>query len=128
MDLNDLEHNVGDGLHLAALAGTWIALVAGFGGMRDHDGRLSLHPQLPPGWRRYSFLLRWHGARVRVSVSADRVTYEVIDNVGADLTLWDCGEPITLRSGQPVSRRLRPIAARTPPPSQPAGRAPKRSA
>jgi alpha,alpha-trehalose phosphorylase len=127
MDLNDLEHNVGDGLHLAALAGTWIALVAGFGGLRDHDGRLSLHPQLPPGWRRYSFLVRWHAARLRVSVTADQVTYEIVDSLGADLTLQDCGEPITLRPGQPVQRRLQPIAPRTPPPSQPAGRAPQRS-
>ena len=42
MDLHDLEHNTRDGLHIASLAGTWIALVAGFGGMRDHDGQ----PQL----------------------------------------------------------------------------------
>ena len=39
MDLHDLEHNTRDGLHIASLAGAWIALVAGFGGMRDHDGR-----------------------------------------------------------------------------------------
>ena len=35
MDLDDLEHNTRDGLHIAALAGSWIALVAGYGGMRD---------------------------------------------------------------------------------------------
>ena len=39
MDLDDLEHNTRDGLHIASLAGTWIGLVAGFGGMRDHGGR-----------------------------------------------------------------------------------------
>ena len=38
MDLHDLHHNTRDGLHIASLAGAWIALVAGFGGMRDHDG------------------------------------------------------------------------------------------
>ncbi len=42
MDLRDLEHNTRDGLHIASLAGTWIALVAGFGGMRDHNGRAVL--------------------------------------------------------------------------------------
>ena len=35
MDLGDLEHNTRDGLHMASLAGSWIAAVAGFGGMRD---------------------------------------------------------------------------------------------
>ena len=49
MDLRDLEHNTRDGLHIASLAGTWLALVAGFGGMRDHNGVLSFQPQLAPG-------------------------------------------------------------------------------
>ena len=37
MDLHDLEHNTRDGVHIASLAGAWIAAVAGFGGMRDHE-------------------------------------------------------------------------------------------
>ena len=45
MDLHDLEHNTRDGLHIASLAGAWLALVAGFGGMRDHDGQLSFRPR-----------------------------------------------------------------------------------
>ena len=47
IDLDDLEHNTRDGLHIASLAGTWIGAVAGFGGMRDHDGVLSFTPRLP---------------------------------------------------------------------------------
>ena len=43
MDLDDLEHNTRDGLHIASLAGAWIAAVAGFGGMRDRDERDQLH-------------------------------------------------------------------------------------
>ena len=40
IDLDNLERNTRDGLHIASLAGTWIVAVAGFGGMRDHDGNL----------------------------------------------------------------------------------------
>ena len=47
MDLDDLEHNTRDGIHIASVAGTWIAAVAGFGGMRDHGGELSFSPRLP---------------------------------------------------------------------------------
>ena len=47
MDLDDLEHNTKDGIHIASLAGTWIAAVAGFGGMRDHGGQLTFSPRLP---------------------------------------------------------------------------------
>ena len=55
MDLDDLEHNTRDGLHIASLAGAWIAAVAGFGGMRDHGGRLSFAPRLPPALSRLAF-------------------------------------------------------------------------
>src|SRR5262249_947817 len=47
VDLRDLHDNPRDGVHIAALAGTWLALVAGFGGLRDHDGRLAFAPRLP---------------------------------------------------------------------------------
>ena len=55
MDLDDLEHNTRDGLHIASLAGTWIAAVAGFGGMRHRDGRFSFAPRLPPALTRLAF-------------------------------------------------------------------------
>ena len=55
MDLDDLEHNTRDGLHMAALAGSWIALVAGLAGMRDRDGILSFAPRLPDELTRLAF-------------------------------------------------------------------------
>ena len=48
IDLRDLAANTHDGLHIASLAGTWLALVGGFGGMRDHDGEITFAPRLPP--------------------------------------------------------------------------------
>ena len=53
-DLDDLEHNTRDGLHVASLAGTWIALVAGLAGMREIGGTLSFLPRLPEGITRLS--------------------------------------------------------------------------
>ena len=55
MDLGDLMHNTRDGLHIASLAGSWIAAVAGFGGMRDHGGELSFRPRLPAALTRLEF-------------------------------------------------------------------------
>jgi alpha,alpha-trehalose phosphorylase len=46
MDLDDLRHITRDGVHIASLAGAWVAAVAGFGGMRDHDGNLTFAPRL----------------------------------------------------------------------------------
>jgi alpha,alpha-trehalose phosphorylase len=55
MDLDNLEHNTRDGLHIAPLAGAWIVAVAGFGGMGDHDGALSFKPRLPERLTRLAF-------------------------------------------------------------------------
>ncbi len=55
MDLDDLERNTRDGLHVASLAGTWIALVSGLAGMRERDGALSFAPCLPQGLTRLAF-------------------------------------------------------------------------
>jgi len=58
IDLDNLEHNTRDGLHTASPAGTWIALVAGLGGMRQHnDGVLAFEPRLPEGIVRLAFNL-----------------------------------------------------------------------
>src|SRR6202012_4284220 len=46
MDLDDLEHNTRDGIHIASVAGTWIAAVCAFGGMRDHSGQLRFIPRV----------------------------------------------------------------------------------
>ncbi len=123
MDLRDLEHNTRDGVHIASLAGTWLAVVAGFGGMRDNDGSLCMHPQLPPSWSSYEFRLRWRGARIRVHVNGREVTYELYDG-GREVEIFDCGERITLKTGSPVVRPIQPVTAITPRPSQPPGRTP----
>ena len=48
MDLDDLEHNTRDGLHMASLAGSWLVAVAGFGGFATTRGSFSFDPRLPP--------------------------------------------------------------------------------
>src|SRR3954463_14215532 len=55
IDLRDLAFNTRDGLHLASLSGAWLAVVAGFGGMRAHGDTLSFTPRLPGVLTRLSF-------------------------------------------------------------------------
>ncbi len=121
MDLSDLEHNTRDGLHIASLAGSWIALVAGFGGLRDHGGVLSFQPQLPPSITRLRFAIRWRGATVEVTIAPDDVTYTLRD--GQPFELCHAGESFTLGS-EPVHRPTCHVEPITPSPSQPPGRAP----
>jgi alpha,alpha-trehalose phosphorylase len=125
MDLADLEHNTRDGLHIAALAGAWIVLVEGFGGMRHRPGGLpSFAPRLPPALTSLTFTLLLRGRRLRVEVTTDTARY-ILDGDGPPMELEHHGKPVTVSAGQPQTRaipRVRPL----PPPSQPPGREPVR--
>ena len=74
VDLGDLHHNAADGVHVASAGGVWTALVAGFGGMRDHFGDLSFDPRLPADWPSLSYTLHWHGTELKITVTADALT------------------------------------------------------
>jgi alpha,alpha-trehalose phosphorylase len=123
MDLHDLEHNTRDGVHIASLAGAWLAAVAGFGGMRDHDGRLTFAPRLPARLQRLAFRLLFRGRRLRVEVDRTQATYTVLDGKG--LEIGHHGQTVRLSRKKPASRAIPPADER-PPPSQPPGRAPRR--
>jgi trehalose/maltose hydrolase-like predicted phosphorylase len=128
IDLHDLHQNTGDGLHIASLAGAWIALVSGFGGLRVCGSELTLDPALPAGIDRLCFGLRWHGKRLTVEVRPDTVSYSVRDGADAAITLRHAGETLTVTVGEPVTRVLTPRTPLLPPPEQPPGRAPMRRA
>jgi alpha,alpha-trehalose phosphorylase len=123
MDLHDLEHNTRDGVHIASLAGTWIALVAGLGGMRDHGETITFAPRLASGLHRLAFRMRIRGRRIRVEVDHDEATYTLM--LGDVLEVVHHGEPITVRRGSPVTMAIPSAPARVPP-DQPPGREPIR--
>jgi hypothetical protein len=47
LDLDDLQHNTRDGVHIASLAAACTAAITGFAGLRDLRGTLSFVPRLP---------------------------------------------------------------------------------
>lgn len=127
MDLRDLEHNTKDGVHAASLAGSWLALVHGFGGMRDFDGHLSFAPALPEAIQSLRFAVRWRGWKVRVAVTRDHVTYSLEDDLdgrSGSIEITHDGERLRLTTDERVSRPVRETKPLTPRPPQPAGRQP----
>jgi alpha,alpha-trehalose phosphorylase len=125
MDLHDSTNTTGNGLHIASLAGAWMTLVGGFGGMRDHAGTLSFAPRLPPEITRLAFTITHRGLRLRVETNGRDATYTLNDH-DSTLDLLHHGEKVSLTSGTPVTLAVPPAPSR-PRPTQPAGRAPKRS-
>jgi alpha,alpha-trehalose phosphorylase len=125
MDLHDLNENTRDGVHMASLAGAWIALVAGFGGLRDHEGLLTFTPRLPSRLNRLEFSLQWRGLRLRVDVRPHQTTYALRHGGEGDmLELRHHGEKVRVTFGEPVTVPVPPLTPPGPEPEQPPGRAP----
>ena len=84
MDLRDLENNTRDGVHIASLAGAWVALVSGFGGLRHQDSMVSFTPRLPEGIARLRFSVLIRGRRLHVEVTHPQARYELDDGEPLD--------------------------------------------
>lgn len=124
VDLRDLHANTRDGLHMASLAGSWSAIVAGFGGLRERVGLLCLDPRLPEGITRLAFRLRRHGTRLLVEVDHERVRCSLRDGADARLTLLLYGERVEITTTVPAERPVVALTPLLPPPGQPPGRSP----
>jgi alpha,alpha-trehalose phosphorylase len=110
MDLADVAGNVTDGVHVASAAGSWMALVFGFGGVRDFDGKLTIDPHLPARFRSLAFSLRFHDRQLRVHLTHQTESYSL-----------DEGDPleITIRGRRHLISVDAPVQTR-PPTAEPA--------
>src|SRR5690242_1282556 len=121
VDLNNLAGNTDHGMHIASMAGTWNAVVAGFGGMELDTTGLSFNPRLPPALSKISFGLGWQGRQLRVTIGAEEAEYRLA--AGPPMRLHHFGEMVAL-ADSPVVRPL-PEPPLVDPVEQPYGRAPQ---
>jgi alpha,alpha-trehalose phosphorylase len=121
IDLADLEHNAGDGLHIAALASVWTVLTAGFGGLRMRDGTPHFAPRLPSELTRLSFRIRVRDCLLVAEITGTEVSYTAA--AGGPAQIGHYGQMLTLPPGQALTRAIPPLAPVTRA-TQPHGRAP----
>jgi alpha,alpha-trehalose phosphorylase len=124
VDLRDLHNNTRDGLHMASLAGSWIAAVAGFGGMRCFGGELSFRPRLPAALSRVCFRVMYRHECLTVTITPGQASYE-LNSDGDPLTIRHEESVVTVRFGEPVSLEWS-VPDPGPEPRQPPGREPAR--
>ncbi|NMA61099.1 MAG: glycoside hydrolase family 65 protein, partial [Firmicutes bacterium] len=96
LDLDNYNNDTDDGLHITSMAGTWMAIVYGFGGLRIEDNKLSLKPFLPEQWSSYSFKLLFRGHRLEVKVSPNEV--EITQQAGCPCELLVHGVPYSVEA------------------------------
>jgi alpha,alpha-trehalose phosphorylase len=99
LDLDDTHGNTCHGVHTAAMAGTWMGVAYGFGGMRTDGGALRFAPTLPARWRGYRFRIHLRGCLLQVSVSGTVTTYRLLQ--GDALNFTHHGKPVALTAARP---------------------------
>jgi maltose phosphorylase len=85
LDLDDYNNDTEEGLHITSMAGTWMSVIKGFGGMRVKDGKLHFAPYIPEQWTSYSFRLEFRGRVIKIKVGKEKVD-----------TILESGEPLEL--------------------------------
>ncbi|HOK85766.1 MAG TPA: glycoside hydrolase family 65 protein [Tenuifilum sp.] len=74
LDLDDYNREVKEGLHITSMAGTWISIVEGFGGMRVRNNMLTFNPLIPDKWKSYSFKVWFRDNILKIMVTSSQIT------------------------------------------------------
>jgi len=77
LDLDDYNKEVDEGLHITSMAGTWMSIVEGFGGMRIIGDKLSFTPRIPKQWKAYSFKINFRNRILKVTVTGKETSFEL---------------------------------------------------
>jgi alpha,alpha-trehalose phosphorylase len=112
VDLVDSHGNTADGIHVASAGGTWLALIAGFAGLRDSDGEVHFTPRLPADWTRLRFRVQVRGQLIEVDMTPDETSYRLVE--GRGLIVHHAGEELRLTPGEPVRRSETPVSIPLP--------------
>lgn len=101
LDLDDYNHEVDEGCHITSMAGTWMSIVQGFGGMRVKNGLLSFNPQIPKEWKSYAFTINFRGSIINVYKSQNECKFT--NESGNEIDILVDNEKIKLPSKQLIT-------------------------
>lgn len=93
LDLDDYNAEVNEGLHITSMAGTWLSVVEGFGGMRVKNDAIHFAPQLPTAWDSFSFKVNFRGSVLQLTVSKTSSKVTLID--GNEVNVFVNGEKVS---------------------------------
>ena len=85
LDLDDYNKEVEEGCHITSMAGTWMSIVEGFGGMRIKDDTLHFSPKIPKQWQGYSFKINFRNKILKVVVTQHETNFYVNDTINLEI-------------------------------------------
>ncbi len=87
LDLDDINNEVHEGCHITSMAGSWLSVVEGFGGIRIHNDKLHLNPLLPDSWDSLEFMIRFRGRKIVVKIGRKKTTISLVEGSKIDVFL-----------------------------------------
>jgi maltose phosphorylase len=101
LDIDDYNHEVHEGLHITSMAGTWMSIVQGFGGMKILNEELHFTPKLPAQWKGLTFSILWRGATLKANLTNEGMSIENVN--GASAKFYIHGELYEVGEGERVT-------------------------
>jgi maltose phosphorylase len=89
MDLDNYNRNTKEGLHTTSLAGAWMNIVYGFGGMRSDGELLKFNPSIPKIWDSYSFRVVYKDAILLIKVSKDKLSFSTLNEKAVEVVIYE---------------------------------------
>lgn len=96
LDLDDYNKEVHEGLHITSMAGSWLSVVEGFGGVRvADDGLLTIDPHLPDSWQSIAFRIHYRGTVLAIALTREKITLRAENGHPATVRYRDREHPVT---------------------------------
>ena len=89
LDLDDYNNDTEDGCHITSMAGTWMAVINGFGGMRGFNDTLHFSPFIPKKWQSYAFKIRYRGSILEVQVAQNKTQILNLSDQPVEIKVYD---------------------------------------
>ena len=97
LDIDDINKEVKEGLHITSMAGTWLSIVEGFAGLKVKQQKLYLNPLIPDAWQLYSLMIRFRNKLLKISISQGKAEVHNLSDKQVCITVK--GEEKTINAG-----------------------------
>jgi len=98
LDLDDYNNDTEDGLHITSMAGTWMSIVQGFGGMRIKNDKVYFNPRLPKNWDNLSFRIKFRNSLLSLKISQSEI--ELYNNSKEEIQIQIADQLINLSANE----------------------------
>ncbi|GHU82969.1 maltose phosphorylase [Clostridia bacterium] len=100
LDLDNVNNDTRDGLHITSMCGSWMVIVKGFAGLRTERGILDLAPHVPAAFQSFAFKMKMQGRDLDIDISDGFLTVTL--RTGVPLVIQVYGRWVSLDADHPA--------------------------